>query len=83
MLNLIVLFGASRILLLGYDMRADGKRRHWHRDHDRDLHNPDDALLADFARRFDSIQPLACEVLNCTPGSAVKRFPMADLRSVE
>lgn len=81
LLNLIYLMGAARILLLGYDMRITTKT-HWHGDHHGRLKNPPARALVDFAANFDTIQPLACEVLNCTKGSAIKRFPFADLRAL-
>jgi len=82
LLNLITLFGAARVILLGYDMRYVDGRKHWHGDHVRGMMNPKDQFLAECATLFDTIQPLACEVLNCTPGSRIKRFPFADLRSL-
>lgn len=81
-LNLVVLMGAARVVLLGYDMRhVDGKTHH-HGDHPKGLANPDAEFLALCAAKFGQIQPLGCEVLNCTPGSAIRRFPFADLRSL-
>lgn len=80
LLNLVYLWGAARVLLLGYDMRLTNKT-HWHGNHVR-MPNPTGHSLAECVKAFDTIQPLDCEVLNCTPGSAVKRFPFADLRSL-
>lgn len=81
-LNLVVLMGAARVLLLGYDMRHIEGRKHWHGDHPKKLANPQATFLAECARAYDTIQPLSCEVLNCTPGSAIRRFPFVDLRSL-
>lgn len=73
----MVHFGAARIVLLGYDMRLTD-RVHWHGEH-KGMANPNARFLAECAALFDTIQPLDCEVLNCTPGSAIKRFPFASL----
>lgn len=81
-LNLVVLMGAARIVLLGYDMRHVEGRKHWHADHPKGFANPRSGFLAECAARFDAIQPLGCEVLNCTPGSAIRRFPFAELRTL-
>jgi len=79
MLNLVWLRERpARIVLLGYDMRHIDGRRHWHGDHV-GMVNPTDKYLAECASRFDGIQPLGCEVLNCTPGSRIRRFPFASL----
>lgn len=80
MLNLVVLQGPARVILLGYDMRHVDGRKHWHGDHS-GLQNPRAEFLAECARAFDTVQPLGCEVINCTPGSAITRFPFADLRA--
>ena len=83
MLNLVYLMGASRILMLGYDLRHAEGKSHWHGDHGGGLQNPADKFLAECARNFDTIQQLeGCEILNCTPGSRITRFPFADLRSL-
>lgn len=82
LLNLVCLWGASRVILLGYDMRWKGKA-HWFGSHKGMLVNPSQAFLAEAAREFDTIQPLKAEVLNCTEGSAITRFPFAKLRDIE
>lgn len=84
-LNLAVLLGAYRILLLGYDMRlaASGKR-HWFGDHPGAMNKDSDYRA--FAARFDAILPqldaVGVEVINCTPGTALRCFPQAELRTV-
>jgi hypothetical protein len=64
-------------------MRYANGAKHWHGDHPGRMGNPAEPFLAECARAFDTIQPLPrCEVLNCTPGSLIRRFPFADLRSL-
>lgn len=82
-LNLVYLMGAARVLLVGFDMRHVDGQTHHHGDHPKGLANPKAAFLAECAGAFDTIQPLPrCEVLNCTPGSAIRRFPIVALRSL-
>jgi hypothetical protein len=80
-INLAWLAGARRMRLVGYDMRNVNGRTHHHGDHPGVLHRPMvyerwlpkfDALAADLRRE-------RVEVLNCTPGSALKAFPRIDL----
>lgn len=78
-INLAVLFGAARILLLGYDMaRKDGKA-HWFGNH------PDhqDSPYHTFIEKFNAVAPvlhaLGVEVLNCSRESALTCFPRVPL----
>lgn len=79
-LHLAAHLGARRVVLLGYDMKADGDRVHWHPEHP--VATPPDAP-AGFAPHFRSlVEPLArrgVEVLNATPGSALDAFPRRSL----
>lgn len=77
LLNLSVLAGARRIVLLGHDCKpaADG-RRHWFGDH------PEPTMLAAmrlWAKAFEHVAPLLSErgvkVVNASPGSALTCFP--------
>jgi hypothetical protein len=82
-LNLAVLAGAKRVLLVGFDGSPgpDG-REHFHGGHPR----PTPAAAYPLYREAMSaarpaLQLAGVEVLNCTPGSAIDAFPMADLTS--
>ncbi len=84
-INLAVHLGARRILLLGYDMKAaaDG-RTHWFGDH---ADWPTRAsiygttMLPHFPGLATALQEGGVDVVNCTPGSALTVFPMADLET--
>lgn len=84
-INLAVHFGASRILLLGYNLNQHGGRLHFFGNHPPGLPNQP-WLLQNFKARFHSLvaplQALGVEVINCTPHSSLDAFPMADLRDV-
>lgn len=79
-INLAVLAGAKRILLLGYDMKFDGKRSHWHAGHPEQT---PEAAYRQYAQTFASMNPqlsrLGVDVVNCTPGSMIKAFRFSDL----
>lgn len=80
-INLAVLLGAKRILLLGYDMAIRGGRRHWFGEHPPAIRK--DSPYSLFLDRFQSLvsplKALGVDVINCTPGSALKCFPTAAL----
>jgi hypothetical protein len=82
-INVAVHFGASRILLLGYDMHAPNQASsHWFGQHPSELraYSPYDAFLHLFASMPEPLQVLGVEVINCTPGSALTVFPLQPLR---
>jgi len=82
-LNLAILAGASKVLLLGYDARrgADGST-HFHGDHP--VTAPAEAAFAEFRRSFSAaqadIEAAGVKVLNCSPGSAIDAFPKVSLQ---
>ena len=78
--NIAVLSGAKRIILLGYDMRFPGGKSHWHGGHP--VKNPADhytMYAGKFATMLPQLKRLGVEVINATPGSAIKCFPFMDL----
>lgn len=83
-INLAVHFGASRIVLLGYDMARRNGQVHFFGRHV-GMNNPTDAVLAGYRRHFltlvEPLKAIGVEIVNCTPGSSLDAFPMADLRA--
>lgn len=72
-LNLVAQLGASRILLVGYDMNlANGI--HWHGMHPQGLNNPRESLVARWLAA-DWTMPKGIEVVNCNPASALDTYP--------
>jgi len=69
--------GAARVLLFGFDMRGG----HWHGPHADPLSNPSPSTFARWIAAFQTLAPQlrarGVEVLNCTPGSALRCFPAA------
>lgn len=84
--NLAYLFGARRIVLLGYDMRpgTDG-RSHWHPQHKNPL-NPGGTDVTRWAQLFHELaKDLASEgveVINCTRRTALTCFPQLPLEAL-
>lgn len=81
-LNLAIQFGARRIALVGCDARIDlGK--HWHADHAGELRNPHqttaDLWVKSFDDAADELEALGVEVTNCSPVSALTKFPKGTL----
>lgn len=83
-LNLAVLAGAARIVLLGYDMKlGEGGRTNWHKQHRRGTPRGHYDLFRRAFRPLPKIlDRLGVTVLNATPGSALDVFPMVDLESL-
>lgn len=81
-INLAFLFGARRILLLGFDMKlGPNGERHHHPDHPAPLiQNQTFEEWVHKGKKFaDGLKAAGCEVINCTPGSAWKDFPMSTI----
>ena len=81
-INLAVLMGATRILLLGYDMQKGPKgQMHWHPEHP--MKTPH--LYVEFRRRFqtlvDPLNAAGVAVINCSRETALESFPRMSLES--
>jgi hypothetical protein len=80
-IGLAYLFGARRIILLGYDMQRTGDRAHWHGDHPKPLTQ---GTPTSWIRRFDQMAEDAwarnVTIINCTVTTALTQFPRMDLR---
>lgn len=80
-LNLAILAGASRILLLGYDMQPTDGKSHWFGDHPGSLNRT--SPYAVFRKAFDDaanqIARLGVEVVNCSRETSLTCFKRAAL----
>jgi hypothetical protein len=81
-INLAYLYGARRIVLLGYDMKCAGARTHWHNG-PRERAGVFQVALNSFLYHFESlVEPLkkeGVEVINATPDSALTCWPYLPL----
>ncbi len=82
-IQIAVLMGAKRILLLGYDM-GDGPNgeRHWFGDHPKALRNtsPYELFLEKYGKAVPSLKRMGVEVINCSRRTRLECFPRAELR---
>lgn len=81
--NLAYHLGATRILLLGYDMQLDGDKRHWFGAHPAGMEV--DSNYPDFINAFKTTLPVeqyGIEVWNCTRKTALHCYPCHDLDEV-
>lgn len=81
-LNLAIQFGATKIILVGYDMRLD-RGVHWHGRHPTQLNNPTDGNVERWRRAIDGTAPfidaLGVRCINASPVSALMNFPKMTL----
>lgn len=83
-INLAILFGATRIVLVGFDMRHVGGKAHFFGDHPPSLRRLDDDGYRGFVKRFEraaKVLPPHISIVNATPGSALTCFPMMDFHA--
>jgi hypothetical protein len=66
-------------LLLGFDLH-DRHGKHFFGDHVAPLSNTPPQRYAKLIAQFDKWNTHSCEVINCTPGSDLKRFPIMTLK---
>lgn len=79
-LSLAILAGASRIILVGYDMRFKDGRSHWHEDHPVHV---GEAVYSFYAKRFNTLVGVSdAAIINATPDSLIDCFPRGDLESL-
>jgi hypothetical protein len=75
-------FGAKRILLLGFDMKMNGKQRHWFGNHPGRLNSPGNypQWVRSFGRLATALKGKGIQVINCSTTSALDCFLKAPLR---
>lgn len=81
-INLALLFGCTRIVLVGFDLRYVGGQAHFFGKHPPGLPQIRDQDYQNFAIRFERAQkklPAHISIVNATPGSMLKCFPMMGL----
>ena len=82
-INVAVHLGATRIILLGYDMRPDARGRHHFWSGGKENHfSPYDAFRSHMATMVAPLAALGVEVINCTRSTALTCFPRKPLEEV-
>ncbi len=78
--------GAGLIILIGYDMHANGKSSHWFGEHPAPFNHQNPELYEIWKIRFDALQEAALNrgqtIINCTPGSALNSFKKMKLQEL-
>lgn len=85
-INIAFLFGASRILLLGFDMQPVAGRHNWHRLHKSNSTAPQrykQVFIPSIERQSSLLKKNGVEVINCTANSALTCFPYIPLRDID
>lgn len=83
-INVAYLLGASKIILLGYDMRVVNDAHNWHTNHN---HTPpkdiyERLFLPCFKKISEDAQRLGIEIINATPESAIQEFKFTPLEEL-
>jgi len=78
-INLAVHLGASRIILLGYDMGPDGTRDHWFGEHPDGQPSPYPQMREYFETLVEPLQAIGVTVINCSRRTALTAFPCVPL----
>jgi hypothetical protein len=81
-INLAYHLGARRIVLLGYDMRRVDDQANWHQGHPNAKKNPYERFLRCFPEIKKDADELGVEILNATPDSELKVFPIVKLKDI-
>lgn len=80
-INLAYLWGASRMVLLGYDMQRTGGASHWHGDHPRGLlkSSPYEQWIKRFGDLAADLWKEKINVVNASRETALQCFPRMPL----
>jgi hypothetical protein len=80
--SFLVTAASTDIVLVGYDMRTVHGREHCHDDYagqTRDLEIYEREFIPAFAGWHADAQAIGVRIVNATPGSALREFPIVDL----
>ncbi len=83
-INLAYHFGATRIVLLGYDMQKTGGLGHWFGDHPPELSSAADfpAFRSFFPLLAEDLAEAGVEVINCSRATALDCFKRSTVQEV-
>lgn len=76
-LAVAVHLGATRVLLLGIDLKQPGL--HFFGRHPENFRPPKPQRLEIFKQQFRAYHPKGVEIINCAPGSALDAYPRGQL----
>jgi len=77
--NLATLLGATKIVLLGYDMRRINGQNNWHNDHpvtEENSSDPYESFLEPWPSIARGADMIGVSIINATPNSNLTLFPI-------
>lgn len=81
-INLAYHIGATKIILLGYDMQSTGGKNHWFGDHPKKTPEGKNTAFMNgtfgrYVKTFRTIDPAryGIEIINCSRATALDAFP--------
>lgn len=82
--NLAFLWGATRIILLGFDCKPVGGKDHWFGQHPRGMTQvqPYEIWIKNFETLANDMKLQGVEVINCSPDTALTCFPTAGIETL-
>lgn len=82
-INVAVLMGAVRIVLLGYDMKVGERgKQHWHADHPMKMRSPYTTFQRAYQTMVKPLTQAGVEVVNCSRETALTCFARRSLADV-
>jgi len=81
-INVAILLGYKRLILLGYDMQLTGNKVHWFGSHPAPLSNSTERRLAAWVKTYNDLPgllPPGVEIINATRKTALTCFPRMSL----
>jgi hypothetical protein len=82
-INIAALFGASRIVLIGFDMHARARKQNWHDLHSRPARTDGyQGWIDDMNQAASDLRGAGIHVLNANRNSALRCFDFVDLADV-
>lgn len=80
-INLATLFGAKRIVLFGFDMKARGIDRNFHREHEEwdKRKNPFTTFLRSFDKIASDLKTMHVECVNANDDTDLTHFPIVSI----
>lgn len=83
-INVAYLLGASRVVLLGFDMRMVDRKHNWHDNH-RSEERPkiyQNSMIPFLKPMSDAMKVTGFQIVNATPNSALDVFPIKPLEEL-
>jgi hypothetical protein len=84
-INVAYLLGASRIVLLGFDMRMVDGKHNWHDNHQKVERDKiyQGSMMPFLKPMSDAMKVTGLQIVNATPGSALTLFPIVTLEELK